>query len=33
VDAPSLMVFKLRLEVTPGILTWWVATLPMAEGW
>ena len=33
VDALSLEAFKARLDGTLGILSWWVATLPMAGGW
>jgi len=29
VDAPSLEVFKARLDVAVGSLVWWLATLPM----
>jgi len=31
VDAPSLEVFKVRLDGTLSSLIWWLATLPMAE--
>ena len=33
VDAPSLKVFKARLNGALGNLVWWVATLSMAGGW
>jgi len=33
VDAPSLKVFKATLDGTLGSLSWWLATLSMAEGW
>ena len=33
VDAPSLEVFKARLDVALGSLSWWVAILPTAEAW
>ena len=33
VGAPSLEVFKARLDGALGSLIQWVATLPMAEGW
>jgi len=33
VDAPSLEVFKARLDGALGSLSWWVATLPMAGHW
>jgi len=32
VDAPSLEAFKARLDVAPGSLVCWVATLPIAGG-
>jgi len=32
VDAPSLEAFKARLDVAPGSLVWWLATLHIAEG-
>jgi len=32
VDAPSLEVFKARLDEDLGSLSWWVAALPMAGG-
>jgi len=32
VDAPSLEVFKARLDVALGSLVWWLATLHIAEG-
>ena len=32
VDAPSLEVFKIRLDKALGNLIQWVACLPMAEG-
>jgi len=32
VGAPSLEVFKARLDGALGSLTWWVADLPMAVG-
>jgi len=31
VDAPSLAVFKARLDVALGSLVWWLATLHIAE--
>ena len=31
-DAPSLEVFKARLDVALGSLVWWLATLYIAEG-
>lgn len=31
-DAPSLEMFKARLDGTLGSLSWWVATLPVAGG-
>ena len=33
VDAPSLEAFKARLDVAPGSLVWWLATLHIAGGW
>ena len=30
VDAPSLEAFKARLDVAPGSLVWWLATLHIA---
>ena len=32
VDAPSLEAFKARLDVTLGILVFWLVTLPMSGG-
>ena len=32
VDAPSLEVFKARLDGTLGNLVWWRVSLPMAGG-
>jgi len=32
VDAPSLEPFKARLDVAPGSLVWWLATLHIAGG-
>ena len=32
VDAPSLEAFKARLDVAPGSLVWWLATLHIAGG-
>ena len=32
VDAPSLEVFKARLDVALGSLVWWLATLHIAGG-
>ena len=32
VDAPSLEVFKARLDGALGNLVWWEVSLPMAEG-
>jgi len=32
VDAPSLEVFKARLDVALGSLVWWLVTLPIAGG-
>ncbi|EOB00325.1 hypothetical protein Anapl_16553, partial [Anas platyrhynchos] len=31
--APSLEVFKARLDGALGNLGWWEASLPMARGW
>jgi len=33
VDAPSLQVFKARLDVALGSLVCWLATLPIAGSW
>jgi len=33
VDAPSLEALKTRVDEALGSLIWWVAALPMAEGW
>jgi len=33
VDAPSLEAFKARLDVAPGSLVCWLATLHIAGGW
>jgi len=33
VDAPSVEVFKARLDGALANLIQWVASLPMAEGW
>jgi len=33
VDAPSLEVFKARLDVALGSLVWWFVILHIAEGW
>ena len=33
VDAPSLEELKARLDDALGSLIWWVAALPIAEGW
>ena len=33
VYSPSLEAFEARLDGTLGSLSWWVETLPMAEGW
>ena len=33
VDAPSLEVFKARLDGALGSLVWWEVSLPMAGGW
>ena len=33
VAVPSLKTFKARLDGALGSLIWWVAALPMAEGW
>ena len=33
VDAPSLEVFKARLDGALGNLVWWEVSLPMAGGW
>ena len=33
VDAPSLEALEARLDGALGNLSWWVATLLMAEGW
>ena len=33
VDAPSLEVFKARLDGALGSLSWCVTALPTAEGW
>ena len=33
VGAPSLEVFKARLDKALGSLAWWVASLPLAGGW
>jgi len=33
VDAPSLEVFKTRLDGTLSILVWWKMSLLMAGGW
>ena len=33
VDAPSLEVFKARLDGVWSNLVWWEVSLPMAEGW
>ena len=33
VDAPSMEVFKARLDGALGSLIGWVAALPTAEGW
>jgi len=33
VGAPSLEVFKARLDGALDSLSWWVAALPMAGGW
>ena len=32
VDAPSVEMFKARLDVALGSLVWWLATLCIAEG-
>jgi len=33
VDAPSMEEFKARLGRILGSLSWWLATLPIAQGW
>ena len=33
VDAPSLEVFKVRLDGALGSLVWWEVSLPIAGGW
>jgi len=33
VAAPSLAVFKARLDGTLSTLVWWKVSLPMAGGW
>jgi len=33
VDAPSLAVFKARLDGALSNLVWWKVSLPMAGGW
>ena len=33
VDAPSLEVFKARLDGALGNLVWWEMSLPLASGW
>ena len=33
VDAPSLVLFKARLNRALGSLIWWMAALPMSGSW